>query len=176
MSTATIKDGTHISYNDWCNGRPGVFSHGWPLTAGASDAQMLFLGEPGYRVIAPDRRGHGRSDQPRRGNDMNTYAADFATLIETLDLHDTTLVGHSTGGSEVAHYLDRHGTARRSGSADRRRTAADAADRGQPRRHPAGRLRRHPRRGRGQPLAVLSRPGRAPLQRQPARGQRCHRA
>src|SRR5205823_5606666 len=112
MNMITTKDGTEIYFKDWGTGRPVVFSHGWPLTADAWDAQMLFLGERGYRVIAHDRRGHGRSDQPWDGNDMDTYADDLATLIETLDLRDVTLIGHSTGGGEVAHYLGRHGTAR----------------------------------------------------------------
>ena len=112
MSTVTTKDGTHLYFKDWGIGRPVLFSHGWPLTADAWDAQMLFLGTHGYRVIAHDRRGHGRSDQPWDGNDMDTYADDLATLIETLDLRDATMVGHSTGGGEVAHYIGRHGTSR----------------------------------------------------------------
>jgi non-heme chloroperoxidase len=112
MSTVTTRDGTHIFYKDWGAGRPVVFSHGWPLTADAWDAQMLFLAGRGYRVIAHDRRGHGRSDQPWNGNDMDTYADDLATLIEALNLQDATLVGHSTGGGEVAHYIGRHGTTR----------------------------------------------------------------
>jgi non-heme chloroperoxidase len=112
MSSITIKDGTHIFYKDWGSGRPVVFSHGWPLTADAWDAQMLFLGTQGYRVIAHDRRGHGRSDQTWNGNEMDTYASDVAALFEKLDLHDAVFIGHSTGGGEVAHYLGRHGTAR----------------------------------------------------------------
>src|SRR5579871_5580629 len=112
MSAFKTKDGTEIYFKDWGTGRPVVFSHGWPLGADAWDAQMLFLGENGYRVIAHDRRGHGRSGQPWNGNEMDTYADDLAALIETLDLHDATLVGHSTGGGEVAHYIGRHGTAR----------------------------------------------------------------
>src|SRR5712692_8133651 len=112
MSTVTTKDGTKIYFKDWGTGRPVVFSHGWPLTADAWDAQMLFLGEHGYRVIAHDRRGHSRSSQPWNGNDMNTYADDLATLIEALDLKNATLVGHSTGGGEVARYIGRHGTKR----------------------------------------------------------------
>ena len=102
-------DGTQIFYKDWSSGRPVVFSHGWPLSADAWDNQMMFLGERGYRVIAHDRRGHGRSDQTWHGNDMDTYADDLAELIETLDLHDAVLVGHSTGGGEVARYIGRHG-------------------------------------------------------------------
>src|ERR1700686_2180034 len=112
VNTATTKDGTKIYFKDWGTGQPVVFSHGWPLTADAWDAQMLFLGQNGYRVIAHDRRGHGRSSQPWNGNDMNTYADDLAALIETLDLKNATLVGHSTGGGEVARYIGRHGSKR----------------------------------------------------------------
>jgi non-heme chloroperoxidase len=112
MSTVTTKDGTNIFYKDWGSGQPVVFSHGWPLDADAWDAQMLFLVQKGYRVIAHDRRGHGRSDQPAKGNDMDTYADDLAAVIEALDLQNATLVGHSTGGGEVAHYIGRHGSAR----------------------------------------------------------------
>ncbi|MGF6774361.1 non-heme chloroperoxidase [Paraburkholderia sp. GAS199] len=112
MSTITTKDGTEIFYKDWGSGRPVVFSHGWPLSADAWDAQMLFLGSKGFRVIAHDRRGHGRSAQTWDGNDMDTYADDLAALIEHLDLKDATLVGHSTGGGEVAHYIGRHGSKR----------------------------------------------------------------
>ena len=97
---------------DWGTGRPVVFSHGWPLCADAWDAQMLFLVQHGYRVIAHDRRGHGRSSQPSRGNDMNTYADDLAALLDALDVREATLVGHSTGGGEVARYIGRHGTKR----------------------------------------------------------------
>jgi non-heme chloroperoxidase len=112
MSTFTTKDGTQIFYKDWGKGKPVVFSHGWPLSADAWDAQMVFLGERGYRVIAHDRRGHGRSAQTWSGNDMDTYADDLAGLIESLDLKGVTLVGHSTGGGEVARYIGRHGTSR----------------------------------------------------------------
>lgn len=112
MNTITTKDGTHIYFKDWGKGRPVVFSHGWPLDADAWDAQMLFLAEKGYRVIAHDRRGHGRSGQPWHGNDMDTYADDLATLIETLDLKGATLVGHSTGGGEIARYITRHSASR----------------------------------------------------------------
>ncbi len=111
-NTVTTKDGTQIYYKDWGTGRPVVFSHGWPLTADAWEAQMVYLGERGYRAIAHDRRGHGRSGQPWNGNDMDTYADDLATLIDTLDLKDAVLVGHSTGGGEVARYLGRHGSKR----------------------------------------------------------------
>jgi non-heme chloroperoxidase len=107
-----VKDGTSIYYKDWGTGQPIVFSHGWPLTADAWDAQMLFFGEQGYRVIAHDRRGHGRSGQSWNGNDMDTYAEDLSELIEKLNLKDTVLVGHSTGGGEVARYLGRHGSKR----------------------------------------------------------------
>jgi non-heme chloroperoxidase len=112
MSTITTKDGTQIYYKDWGKGRPVTFSHGWPLTADAWDAQMLYLGQQGYRVIAHDRRGHGRSSQPWDGNEMNAYADDVAALFDHLDLKDAIMVGHSTGGGEVTRYLSRHGTAR----------------------------------------------------------------
>ncbi|MBN3789142.1 alpha/beta hydrolase [Burkholderia sp. Ac-20353] len=112
MGNVVTKDGTSIFYKDWGAGRPVLFSHGWPLNADAWDAQMLFLAQRGFRVIAHDRRGHGRSGQPSQGNDMDTYADDLAAVIDALDLHDVTLVGHSTGGGEVAHYVGRHGSAR----------------------------------------------------------------
>ena len=112
MSTFTTKDGTEIYYKDWGTGRPVVFSHGWPLSADAWDAQMVFLGERGFRVIAHDRRGHGRSSQPWHGNDMDTYADDLAALMASLHLEDVVMVGHSTGGGEVARYIGRHGTKR----------------------------------------------------------------
>ncbi|WP_230473421.1 alpha/beta fold hydrolase [Dyella choica] len=106
------KDGTEIYYKDWGTGQPVVFSHGWPLSADAWDGQMLFLSQHGYRAIAHDRRGHGRSGQPSNGNDMDTYADDLAELIEKLDLKDMIMVGHSTGGGEVARYIGRHGNRR----------------------------------------------------------------
>ena len=112
MSTITTRDGTEIFYKDWGSGQPVLFSHGWPLTADAWDAQMMFLGAHGHRVIAHDRRGHGRSSQPWAGNDMDTYADDLAELMEALDLRDVVLVGHSTGGGEVTRYVGRHGTGR----------------------------------------------------------------
>ncbi|MBB3001262.1 MAG: alpha/beta hydrolase [Paraburkholderia tropica] len=116
MSTFTTRDGTSIFYKDWGSGRPVVFSHGWPLSADAWDAQMLFLVQKGFRTIAHDRRGHGRSDQPAKGNDMDTWADDLAELLDKLDVKDATLVGHSTGGGEVAHYIGRHGTKRVAGA------------------------------------------------------------
>lgn len=114
MSYFTTKDGTEIYYKDWGKGKPVVFSHGWPLTGDAWENQMFFLMQKGYRVIAHDRRGHGRSSQPSFGNEMDTYADDLAQLVEKLDLKDAMFVGHSTGGGEVAHYLGRHGTKRAS--------------------------------------------------------------
>jgi non-heme chloroperoxidase len=108
----TTEDGTRIFYKDWGTGQPVVFSHGWPLSADAWENQMLFLARNGYRTIAHDRRGHGRSSQPSGGNDMDTYADDLAALFEGLDLHDAVVVGHSTGGGEVARYIGRHGTSR----------------------------------------------------------------
>ncbi|MEX3962955.1 alpha/beta fold hydrolase [Paraburkholderia sp. EG286B] len=116
MSTFTTRDGTSIYYKDWGSGKPVVFSHGWPLTADAWDAQMLFLVQNGFRTIAHDRRGHGRSDQPAKGNDMDTWADDLADLLDKLDVQDATLVGHSTGGGEVARYIGRHGSKRVSGA------------------------------------------------------------
>lgn len=112
MSTITTHDGTEIYYKDWGQGPVVTFSHGWPLNADAWDGQMLYLAQHGFRVIAHDRRGHGRSGQPSGGNTMDRYADDLAALIETLDLTDVTLVGHSTGGGEVTRYIGRHGTSR----------------------------------------------------------------
>ncbi|MGF6259763.1 non-heme chloroperoxidase [Paraburkholderia youngii] len=108
----SAKDGTQIFFKDWGTGVPVVFSHGWPLSADAWDAQMLFLVNQGYRVIAHDRRGHGRSGQPSEGNDMSTYADDLAAVLDALDVKGAMLVGHSTGGGEVAHYIGRHGEKR----------------------------------------------------------------
>jgi non-heme chloroperoxidase len=112
MSTITAKDGTTIYYKDWGTGPVLTFSHGWPLNADAWDGQMLFFAQNGFRVVAHDRRGHGRSSQTSSGNDMNGYADDLAAVIDALDLRDVTLVGHSTGGGEVVRYISRHGTKR----------------------------------------------------------------
>jgi len=112
MNTMIMKDGTQIYYKDWGSGQPVVFSHGWPLTSDSWDAQMMFLASHGYRCIAHDRRGHGRSSQPWNGNDMDTYADDLSELIETLDLKDAVLIGFSAGGGEVSRYIGRHGTKR----------------------------------------------------------------
>jgi non-heme chloroperoxidase len=112
MSTITTKDGTEIYYKDWGKGQPIVFSHGWPLSADDWDNQMMFFLEHGYRVIAHDRRGHGRSSQPGQGHDMDHYAHDLAALTEHLDLKDAIHVGHSTGGGEVTRYIGRHGESR----------------------------------------------------------------
>src|SRR5882757_4713289 len=112
MSTITVKDGTTIYYKDWGKGPVVTLSHGWPLSADAWDGQMLFLVQNGFRVVAHDRRGHGRSSQAAGGNDMDGYADDLAALLEALDLRDITMVGHSTGGGEVTRYIGRHGTKR----------------------------------------------------------------
>jgi non-heme chloroperoxidase len=112
MTTITTKDGTQIYYNDWGSGQPVVFSHGWPLSADAFEDQMFYLASRGYRCIAHDRRGHGRSSQPWNGNDLDTYADDLAALVEKLDLRNVIHVGHSTGGGEVVRYIGRHGNSR----------------------------------------------------------------
>jgi len=112
MATIKVKDGTELYYKDWGKGQPLVFSHGWPLSADAWEDQMIFLASRGYRCIAHDRRGHGRSSQPWEGNDMDTYADDLAELVEKLDIKDAVHIGHSTGGGEVTRYIGRHGTKR----------------------------------------------------------------
>jgi non-heme chloroperoxidase len=112
MNAITTRDGTRIYYKDWGSGQPVVFSHGWPLTADAWEDQMMFLATNGYRTIAHDRRGHGRSDQPWTGNDMDQYADDLLELFEALDLWEVVMIGHSTGGGEVARFIGRHGTSR----------------------------------------------------------------
>jgi non-heme chloroperoxidase len=112
MPTIATRDGTRLYYKDWGSGQPFVFSHGWPLSADAFEDQMIFLAARGYRCVAHDRRGHGRSDQPWDGNNMDTYADDLADLVKALDLKDAIHVGHSTGGGEVARYIARHGTGR----------------------------------------------------------------
>ena len=112
MSTITVKDGTTIYYKDWGEGPVVTFSHGWPLSSDAWDGQMLFLAQNGFRAVAHDRRGHGRSSQASSGNDMDGYATDLAAVLEALDLTEATLVGHSTGGGEVTRYIGRYGTKR----------------------------------------------------------------
>jgi non-heme chloroperoxidase len=117
MGKITTKDGTQIYYKDWGKGKPVVFSHGWPLNSDSWEAQMLFIASEGYRCIAHDRRGHGRSDQPWNGNEMNTYADDLSELIENLDLKSAVLIGFSAGGGEITRYIGRHGTKRLSKAA-----------------------------------------------------------
>jgi non-heme chloroperoxidase len=166
MGTITTRDGTEIFYKDWGSGQPVVFSHGWPLNADAWDDQAYFVASHGYRAIAHDRRGHGRSSQPWDGNDMDHYADDLADLIEALDLRDVVLVGHSTGGGEVTRYIGRHGTSRIARAVlvaavpplmlKTRRQSRRPANRG---------LRRHPRRSPQRPVAVLPGPVRAVLRR-----------
>ena len=143
MGTITTTDGTEIFYKDWGTGQPIVFSHGWPLSADDWDTQMLFFLQHGYRVIAHDRRGHGRSTQTGDGHDMDHYADDLAAVTAHLDLHDAVHVGHSTGGGEVAHYIARHGESRVAKAVlDQRGAAAHGADRGQPGRLAEERVRR----------------------------------
>jgi pimeloyl-ACP methyl ester carboxylesterase len=156
MPTIATKDGTQIYYKDWGARQPIVFSHGWPLTADDWDRQMLFFGQHGYRVIAHDRRGHGRSSQTWDGNDMDTYADDLAVLFEKLNLKGAIMVGHSTGGGEVARYLGRpRQQARRQDGVNQRRAPAhveDGEESGWP--APIG-FRRPPRSTCRQPVAVL---------------------
>ena len=143
MPTITTKDGVEIFYKDWGSGQPIVFSHGWPLSADDWDTQMLFFVSKGFRVIAHDRRGHGRSSQVADGHDMDHYADDLAALTAKLDLKNAIHVGHSTGGGEVVHYIARHGESRVAKAAIiERRAAADGEDRGQSRRLAEGGLRR----------------------------------
>src|SRR6187397_2351010 len=151
MPLITTKDGVDIFYKDWGKGQPIVFSHGWPLSSDDWDAQMLFFLSKGYRVVAHDRRGHGRSTQVGDGHDMDHYAADAATVVEHLDLRNTVHVGHSTGGGEATHYVARHGQGRVAKlviiGAIPPIMLKTTADRG---------LRRSPPPARGEPLAVLS--------------------
>ncbi len=176
MATIKTKDGTKIYYNDWGAGQPIVFSHGWPLSADAFEDQMFFLASRGYRCIAHDRRGHGRSSQPWNGNDLDTYADDLAELTKALDLKDAVHVGHSTGGGEVARYIGRHGTSR----------VAKAVLIGaipplmlktekQSARHADRSLRPAPRRRPGRPLGILEGTLHALLRIQPARRQSVRR-
>ena len=148
MSTITTKDGTEIYYKDWGNGPVVTFSHGWPLSADAWDGQMQFLVENGFRTVAHDRRGHGRSSQPAEGNDMNGYADDLAAVIEALGLTDATLVGHSTGGGEVVRYIGRHGTSRVAKAALISAVPPMMIVRGEPRRPTDRSVRRDPGRSK----------------------------
>ena len=170
MAEFTTRDGTQIFFKDWGSGQPIVFSHGWPLSSDDWDAQMLFFLHHGYRVIAHDRRGHGRSAQVSEGNDMDHYADDLADLVQHLDLHVAVHIGHSAGGGEVARYVGRHGESRVAKvvlvSAV---TPFGPADRRQPGRRAADRLRGPAGRAGGEPLGVLpSRGFRAVLQFRPA--------
>ena len=172
MPYITTKDGTQIFYKDWGKGQPIAFSHGWPLTADDWDAQMLYFGQQGYRVIAHDRRGHGRSTQTWDGNEMDTYADDLAALFEALDVKNVIMVGHSTGGGEVARYMGRHGAKRVSKAVLissvpplMLKTAKN------PGGLPIDGIRRPSRRTRSQPAAVLQGHYSAVLWIQPARSE-----
>src|ERR1700759_4100614 len=147
MPTITTTDGVNIFYKDWGSGQPIVFSHGWPLSADDWDAQMMFFLRHGYRVIAHDRRGHGRSDQPSTGNDMDHWVADLAALTEHLDLRDAIHIGHSTGCGEVARYVARY--------PDRVADAEHVPEQGQPGGSAAGMVRIDPRGHAGQPVGIL---------------------
>ena len=169
MGYVTTKDGTQIFYKDWGIGSPVVFSHGWPLNADVWDPQLLFMASNGFRAVAHDRRGHGRSSQPWDGNTMDDYADDLAAVIDTLDLRDVVLVGHSTGGGEVVRYVARHGTDRVSklvlvGAIPP--LMLQTAD--NPDGTPIDVVRRHAGQGARRPVAALRRPGRPVLRRQPA--------
>jgi pimeloyl-ACP methyl ester carboxylesterase len=172
MSTITTKDGTQIYYKDWGKGPVVTFSHGWPLNSDAWDGQMLFLAQNGFRVVAHDRRGHGRSSQASSGNDMNGYADDLAAVIEALELREATLVGHSTGGGEVARYIARHGTKRvlkavLLAAVPPLMLKTPANPEGLPMEGVRRPAKRHPER----PLAVLQGPGDTLLRREQAWGE-----
>ena len=163
MGTITTTDGTEIFYKDWGSGQPLVFSHGWPLSADDWDTQLLFFLQHGYRVIAHDRRGHGRSTQTSDGHDMDHYADDLAALTEHLDLHDAVHIGHSTGGGEVVHYIARHGESRVAkavliSAVPPIMVQTDANPGGLPKE----RVRRAAGAGGHQPVELLPRPGRRP--------------
>jgi pimeloyl-ACP methyl ester carboxylesterase len=178
MSTITTKDGTEIFYKDWGTGQPIVFHHGWPLSADDWDAQMMFFLAKGFRVIAHDRRGHGRSTQTATGNEMDTYAADVAALAAHLDLSNAIHVGHSTGGGEVTRYVARHGKGRVAKAVLIGAGAADHGEVGEESgRHTHRSLRRLPRRAGRQSRATVRRHSVGSVLRvQPARAPRSRRA